>query len=352
VVVALVAAAGAAGAQRSGPPSLAKQLERLRTGEAIADLPPADSVAPGPRTVAAGTSVRGTIVALGPVTVAGRVEGSVVSLTGDVTVLRGGVVTGDALSVGGRVVADSGLVQGEMRAVSSLPAFAPTAAVAAAPRTAGQRTLDSMRLVAATFCVLLIVAVGVLLFAGPNLDEVVATVERRFARAFWVGVLGQLLVLPGLVLLIVALAVSLIGILLIPFAIVAYGVAVAGLVTLGFLAVARLIGGVVRPSSDAGPRTRTLVAVSIGTALFFVLWMLAAALTWAPLASAVARGAALAATWAAITIGLGAAILSRAGTHRKVAGGTRPVELASWQTPTPLTGVAAARRPLAVREGR
>ena len=46
-------------------------------------------------------------------------------------------------------------------------------------------------------------------------------------------------------------------------------------------------------------------------------------------------------------VGLGAAILSRAGTHRRVAAGTRPVELASWQTPTPLTGVVAARRPTA-----
>jgi hypothetical protein len=48
-----------------------------------------------------------------------------------------------------------------------------------------------------------------------------------------------------------------------------------------------------------------------------------------------------------MTLGLGAAILSRAGTHRRVAAGTRPVELASWQTPTPLTGVVAARRPTA-----
>jgi hypothetical protein len=61
----------------------------------------------------------------------------------------------------------------------------------------------------------------------------------------------------------------------------------------------------------------------------------------------VVRAAALAASWAAMTLGLGAAILSRAGTHRRVAAGTRPVELASWQTPTPLTGVVAARRPSA-----
>ncbi|MDB4899424.1 MAG: hypothetical protein JWN53_1232, partial [Gemmatimonadetes bacterium] len=51
--------------------------------------------------------------------------------------------------------------------------------------------------------------------------------------------------------------------------------------------------------------------------------------------------------------GLGAAILSRAGTHRRVASGGRPVELAAWQTPTPITGVVAARRPaVAAKEAR
>jgi hypothetical protein len=351
VLVALVTGASAARAQTTTPAGVTRQLERLRTGESIADLPPADSVAPGPRTIPTGTTVHGTVVAQGPLTVAGRVEGSAVSLSGDVTVLSGAVVTGDALSVGGRILANGGSVLGEMRSVSSLPAILPNVAAAAA-RTPAQRTLDSIRMVAATFCVLLIVAVGVLLFAAPNLDEVVATIEGRFARSFCVGLLGQVLVLPGLVLLIVALAVSIIGILLIPFAIVAYGIAVAGLVTLGFLAIARLIGGVVRSSAESSPRTRALVALATGTALFFALWLVAAALTWSPLAATIVRAAALAATWVAITIGLGAAILSRAGTHRKIAGGTRPVELASWQTPTPLTGVVAARRPLAAREGR
>jgi hypothetical protein len=156
------------------------------------------------------------------------------------------------------------------------------------------------------------------------------------------------LILPALVVLIVALTVSLIGILLIPFAVVAYAIAIAGLVTLGFLAVARLVGGAVRHSSrDTTERSRTLAALAVGLAIVFALWMIAAALAWAPLAASVVRAAALATTWAAMTLGLGAAILSRAGTHRKVAAGSRPVELASWQTPTPLTGVVAARRPTA-----
>jgi hypothetical protein len=336
---------GALGAQDGTRRDIARDLERLAKFEAVTGLPPADSVTLGPRTIPAGTTVHGTIVARGPVVVAGRVEGSAVSLSGDVTIPKGGIVTGDALAVGGRVTAE-GTVGGEMRGMNSLPARIVPAVVEA--RSPLQRTYDGLRLVAGTFGVLLIIAVGVLLFAGPNLDEVVATLEHRFGRAFWVGLLGQLLILPVLVVLVVTLTVSLIGILLIPFAIVAYAIAVAGLVTLGFLAVARLVGGALRSSArDTTERSRALAALAVGIATFFVLWLIAAALAWAPLAATVVRAAALAATWAAMTLGLGAAILSRAGTHRKVAAGTRPVELASWQTPTPLTGVVAARRPIA-----
>ena len=146
----------------------------------------------------------------------------------------------------------------------------------------------------------------------------------------------------------IALAVTLIGVLLIPFAIVAYAIAIAGLVTLGFLAVAQLIGAAVWRRRDTSERARVFGALVVGVAIFFALWLVAALLVWAPLAATVVRAAAIAASWAALTLGLGAAILSRAGTHRRLASGSRPVELAAWQTPTPVAGVVAARRPVAV----
>jgi hypothetical protein len=341
------------GQSSSAPRDLRDALDRLARAQMIAAPLSADSVAPGARRIPPGTTVHGSVVARGPVDVAGVVDGTVVSLGGDVTIHRGGVVHGDAVAVGGRVVADSGQIDGEMRSLSALPAALPSVVATADVRTPMQRTLDAVRLVAGTFGVLLIVAIGVLLFAGRNLDEVVGTLERQFGRAFWVGLVGQLMVLPALVLLCVALAVSVIGILLIPFALVAYAIAAAGLVTLGFLAVARLVGGALWRAPEASTRTRALGGLALGVAIFFVLWIVAALLVWAPLAAAVVRAAALAATWAAMTLGLGAAILSRAGTHRRVASGGRPVELAAWQTPTPITGVVAARRPaVAAKEAR
>ena len=339
-------------AQGASDAGLSRDLDRLKKGEQIAGIPPADSVSPSGRSIAAGTTVTGTVVARGPVEVYGRVDGSVVSLAGNVTVHRGGVVTGDALAVGGRVTADSGQVGGEMRAMSVLPTIFGSASAGADTRTPAQRTIESAKIVSGCFAILLIIAVGVLLFAGPNLDEVVTTIHGRFVRAFWYGVLGQLLALPVLLTLIAALALTIIGILLIPFAIVAYAIAVAGLLTLGFLAVARLVGGALWRGNDASARGRALGALCVGVALFFVIWIIGSLLAWAPLAATVVRAAALAATWAAMTLGLGAAILSRAGTHRRVSGAARPVELAVWQTPTPVAGVVAARRTLAAREAR
>ena len=242
--IALVAALlpSALAAQASSSRDIGQALQQLAKGEQISGLPPADSVSPGARTVPAGATVKGTIVARGAVDVAGTVEGSVVSLGGDVVVRRGGHITGNALSVGGRVLADSGIVDGEIRTMSSLPIPIESARTQADTRSAADRTFAAVKVVVGSFAVLLIIAIGVLLFAGPNLAEVVQTVELQFARAFWVGLAGQLLILPGLVVLCIALAVTLIGILLIPFAIVAYAIAIAGLVTLGFLAVAQLIG--------------------------------------------------------------------------------------------------------------
>ena len=339
-------------AQQASPASVKEDLERLRVGEQIANLPSADSVAPGARSVAAGSIVKGTIVARGPVDVFGRVEGSVVSLTGDVTVHRGGVVTGDALAVGGRVIADSGDVGGELRSVSTLPAAVARAVAITDQRSPSQRTIDSVKAVAGSFAILMVIALGVFLLAGPNLEEVVTAIQGSFVRVFWYGILGQLLVLPGLLVLIVALALTILGILLIPFAVVAYGIAVAGLATLGFLAVARLVGGGLWRGGTASARGQTLGALFVGVAVFFALWLAASLVVWAPLAATILRAAALAATWAAVTLGFGAGILSRAGTHRRVGGSVRPIELAAWQTPTPVAGVVAARRTAGVGKVR
>jgi hypothetical protein len=79
-----------------------------------------------------------------------------------------------------------------------------------------------------------------------------------------------------------------------------------------------------------------------------VVWT-AAALLGGGAAGLLVRSAAVALTWVAVTAGFGAALRSRAGTRvgrplaTATAGAGSPV--AAWQTPTPIAGVVAARRP-------
>ena len=189
-----------------------------------------------------------------------------------------------------------------------------------------------------------------MIFAESNLDGVVTALERGFARSFWLGLAGQVASLPALLVLVVGLAITVLGVLLIPFAIVAYVIAAAGLVTLGFLAVARLTGGAL--ASDRGttsPRGVHLRALVIGLVTYLGIWMIAALFAWNPVIGAVCRAIAIAITWVAATLGLGAALASRAGTQRAVLSSKQSAaDEYAWQTPTPVTGVAAATRKVKV----
>jgi hypothetical protein len=314
-------------------------------------LPPPDSFTVGPRAITSNANGR-IAVADGSLDVSSRVDGSVYVINGDVVVHSGGVITGDAISIGGRILLDGGRVDGE-RVTLSAPATEPVRAPESAPLT----TWQSVKLVLGWFAVLVIIGLGVLIFAEPNMDGVVEAMEGSFAKAFWMGVLGEIMALPVLALLVVGLVLTLLGILLVPFAVVAYVIAFAGLLALGFLAVARLTGSFWSPSDAAStrtPRSANLRALLIGLVLYMGLWLLAAIFTWQPITGAILRGIALAVSWAAVTVGLGAAMLSRAGTRRLgartlgAAAGRRPApDDLAWQTPTPVTGVTAARRPAA-----
>ena len=306
-------------------------------------LPDADKFTFGDRSIAANTRVDGPIaVARGNLDIYGTVDGDVIALDGDVRVHKGARVTGDAWAAGGSVIIDGGVVEGQRRAIAgprpSVPSLRPRHPLG---------TWESVKLVIGWFAILMIIGLGVMVFAEGNLDGVVIALERGFARSFWLGLVGQLVMLPALLVLVVALAITVLGVLLIPFAVVAYVIAAAGLVTLGFLAVARLTGGAL--ASDRGttsPRGVHLRALFMGLVVYLGIWMIAALFAWSPIAGAILRAVAIAVVWVAATVGLGAAIASRAGTQRPgVGSGPRPTtDEFAWQTPTPVSGVAAASR--------
>ena len=304
-----------------------------------------DTIRFGGRTIEAGDTVNGPVVAAaGDLRVRGVIRGTAVAIAGDIIVEDGGSITGDAIAVLGGVTAARSAIGGVSRHFSgSFPWLDEVEAEAAAPARRG--TGDAMGLSLGWLVVMLLIGIGVLVFAGAYLEGVTDVLEQSFWRSFLVGIAGELGVIPLMVLMIVALCITVVGILLIPFAIVAYILAVMGFLTLGFLAVARLAGGGMG-SGRGDEKGRALRAMVFGIAIFMGGWVLAAAFQWSPAISGILRMIALAVTWVAATAGFGAAILSRGGTHRDAAKKAVVDESAAWQTPTPITGVAAARKPV------
>jgi hypothetical protein len=325
--------------------SLDREIEQRRTA-GDHRLPDASHFTFGNRTIEAGTVVAGPVaIARGTLDVYGTVEGDVIAVDGDIRVHPGARITGDAFAAAGTVLIEGGVIDGAKRAIAAPVPALPVGAVRA-PLTVWQ----SVKLAIGCFAVLTIIGLGVMIFAEGNLDGVVIALEHGFARAFWMGLAGQLLLAPVLLVLVAALFITVIGVLLIPFAIVAYVIAAMGVFTLGFLAVARLTGGVLASRRGAtSPRGMHLRSLITGLILYAALWVIAALFTWNPLAGAVLRTIAFAITWVAGTLGFGATIASRGGTQRAGSGsaGHGPPDELGWQTPTPVAGVAAAaRRPV------
>jgi hypothetical protein len=328
--------------------AIGRRLEQARALAGLERLPGAESVTVGNRTIPAGTTVTGpVVVSEGGLEVLGEIDGDAVVLDGDLYVRRGGLVRGQAVALGGVVTLDGGRVDGEIRSLQS----AADIAAAAAERVQRTRWQKGMVL-AASLLLLLLLGIATTLMAQPALDGVATELERDFGRALLVGFLAELALAPVLGLAVVGLALTIVGLLLVPFAIVAYALAVAGLVSLGILGMARLVGGVL--SGDSGRRLSasgaSLRAVVLGAIVLMVPWgaTLAVGAVW-PTGEWLLGIAAAGISWVAATAGFGATLLSRVGMRPVRASASReiPVDQYAWATPTPVTGVAAARRPVA-----
>jgi hypothetical protein len=354
---ALVAAfaAPAVAQTQASPPSLQSALNGARAELKDITIPAPGTFVSGFREIAAGKTETGPIANIGTLRVAGTVTGDVFTFNGDIVLLPTGHITGSALALNGHVLLQGGAVDGDIRAIGGLLGPVATAAV---PATASHTVLLTLGWAA----VVLLVGIGVLVFGGPTLEAVGDVVDRQFGRSFLVGIAATLGIAPALALLVVGLALTILGILLIPFAMVAFVLAVIGLVSLGFLSAVRVTGhSLIRSerSRALSPRGASLRALVLGISFFLGLWLIAAVLTPFASVAAAARLIAFAITWAAATVGLGATIISRAGTraaNRPFSATDAPARvpidhaaafadaIPEWQTPTPVTGVVAAKR--------
>jgi hypothetical protein len=334
--------------QPAAPPatsrdSVARVLDRARATPAGRFLPALDRFTWGDLSVPAGATVSGPVAAArGNVDVRGTVNGDVLTVGGDIRVYAGGEVTGSALALQGKVLVEGGRVGGEMKALAPLGVAEQAAAL-----TGGAAMRHAVKVTAAWYAILLLVGIGVILFSGAQLEAVVQALGNRFGAALALGAAAQVGAIPLLVLLCVALALTIVGILLIPFAVVAYIIGAAGLVTLGGLAAATVIGhAVVREGPNV--RVRAIQALVIGTTAIMFPWFASALLVNSAWGLLLSRIAAAAVTWVALSAGLGAALMARGGVRRvRVRMTDAPVAADGWQTPTPIGGIVAARRPTA-----
>ena len=203
--------------------------------------------------------------------------------------------------------------------------------------------------VAGVFGIGLIIGLIVLINAEESLMAVARTAVGDIAGSFWVGVLWQLLSVPLLVALVIACAITIVGIFLIPLVALGWALAYAGAFTLGLTAVSVVAGRAIAGRGSArGTRAVALRSLVVGTVVLSAIWFLAALLADVRLAGALSRLVAVALSWVAATVGLGAVVKSRAGIIRLRVDTTSEQSAPSWQTPTPVVGVVAARRPTAL----
>jgi hypothetical protein len=157
-----------------------------------------------------------------------------------------------------------------------------------------------------------IVGFALMAFGADKLQIVVNTMQDGVGKSLGTGIIGQLAIVPGAVAVVVLLAATLIGVLLIPLGLVAFMFMVAGIAMFGFIAVAIMTGAALTggKNRDATAHGAMLRAFFTGTAVYLGLWVLVAALSGIPLLGAMLESFASAVTFIAVTTGFGAVLLS------------------------------------------
>ena len=273
--------------------------------------------------VAEDEEVRGAVVAVaGSITVNGRVDQDVVAVGGNIRLGPKAEVRGDVVVVGGNIEREQGAkVLGRVSEVAfSIPGIRihPNWGTLSFP------WLDSgpwraFRLFASLVRMVLfaLLATLVLLLAPKAVQRVQLSVTTQFWKSALVGLLAQLFFVPVLVLTVVVLAVSIIGIpllALVPFGVLAFFVALL----LGFTGAASGLARVIQNRASSTTLT-SFALLAVGLALIWGITVLGrlVSLGGGPLAviGAVVVLTGFMIEYAAWTVGLGGALLTRFGTR-------------------------------------
>lgn len=264
-------------------------------------------VTTGSLVVPAGTTTSGSVMTLrGNLDVYGNVDGAATAVLGDVIVHEGGRVRGGAVALMGHVRNEGGSILGVIKDIGPTHNRS-TVSFGGRPRT----TLGSLVSAVVWLLVLLLVGTFVLFFMRDYLHRAVEVVTNETGRSLFTGVLGGLASIPALIALVVAMAITIVGVFFIPIGVAAFLVALGGVGILGFLAVAQVTGiAISRKSTTETPAGQELQFLYTGVLAFSLLWIVAAAFTWFPVLGAILRMLAFSVTLVAVATGFGAVILS------------------------------------------
>jgi hypothetical protein len=264
-------------------------------------------ISTGDYVVRAGTTVSGSVMVLkGNLDVYGNVDGGATAVGGDVIVHKGGRVRGGAVAIMGQVHNKGGSILGVIKEGGTTHNRVAVS-FGGRPRT----TWGSLVSAVLWLLVLLLIGTFVLFFMRDYFRRAVEVVTQETGKSMLAGVLGGVAAVPALIALVIAMAITIIGIFFIPIGVGAFLVALSGIAILGFLAVAHVMGiAISRKSASETPAGEELQYLYTGILAFSALWIVAAAFTWFPIVGSILRVLAFSVTFVAVITGFGAVILS------------------------------------------
>lgn len=238
-----------------------------------------------------GQAVNNAAVIGGQITVNGLVEQNVLAIAGSVVLTNKAVVRGQVIVLGGIVARGSGsMVFGDITEVNA-------STLTEAFQSAMRGELEGWSLILNVislcfFAIILIIALIMTLLLPRQMTLITRAMETNYFKSFFWGVLATLMTVP----LFMLLAVSIIGIFLIPLAFTAMLLAVI----VGFIASGAILGNAIISRIFRGYRKSLTKETLAGLCL---LWLLG----WLPLYIGMLIKA------FAITIGLGGVVLTLTG---------------------------------------
>ncbi len=250
-------------------------------------------------TIEKGEQVRRVVAILGQVTVNGTVEDSVLAIGGSVVLTKTAVVKGDVASVGGVIVlAKDAEIGGDLIEINSTNIY-ETVINSVSSEWEGWSWIFAI-ISLSMLIVILALALLIAALLPKQVTIVSEAIGENTLKVILTGVLALITIAP----LALLLTISVIGIALIPLEIIM----VVLTVLLGFIAVSRLIGSLALRLG--GRKTRGVVRETFWGLV--IIWIIG----WIPYVGWMIKAI-------AIVIGLGAALITRFGTHQ------------GWKNPSP-----------------